>query len=68
MFEKGRLMKDDILLDFTIRIIVDDVSPDNNPRSEFRASVYDEEDLLADGWGDTIDLAIRNAVMEWTTI
>jgi hypothetical protein len=60
-------VKDDILLDFTIRIIVDDVSPDNKPRSEFRASVYDEEDLLSDGWGDTIDSAISNAMDKWTT-
>jgi hypothetical protein len=59
-------MYDDILLDFTLRVIVDDVSPDDKPRSEFRASIYDEDsELLAEGWGETTQTAINSALADF---
>lgn len=44
--------RDEIVSDFTIRIIVDDVSEGKG--TEFRATIYDEAlDLVCDSWGDT---------------
>lgn len=49
--------RDEITSDFTLRIIVDDVSGGSG--TEFRASIYDSElDLICDAWGDTNDEAI----------
>jgi hypothetical protein len=51
----------DIVYKGAIIVIVDDVS--NGKGTEFRSSLYDEEDLiLADGWGDTIELAINDSL------
>jgi len=44
--------REDITSDFTLRIIVDDVSEGRG--TEFRATIYDEAlDLICDSWGDT---------------
>lgn len=49
--------REDITSDFTLRIIVDDVS--GGKGTEFRATIYDEDlDLVCDAWGDTKDEAI----------
>lgn len=49
--------REDITSDFTLRIIVDDVS--GGKGTEFRATIYDEDlDLVCDAWGDTNDEAI----------
>lgn len=49
--------RDVITSDFTLRVIVDDVS--DGKGTEFRATIYDEElDLVCDAWGDTNDEAI----------
>jgi hypothetical protein len=49
--------RDEITSDFTLRIIVDDVSEGKG--TEFRATIYDEAlDLVCDSWGDTNDEAI----------
>lgn len=50
----------EVIRDFTIRIIVDDVS-DNG--TEFRASIYDEDlDLVGEGWSETTEQAIADAM------
>lgn len=59
-------MRDDIvadyLFDYRLRVIVDDVS--DGKRTEFRASIYDENnDLLNDGWGATVGNATHNALI-----
>lgn len=44
--------QDKIVADYTMRIIVDDVS--GGKGTEFRATIYDEAlDLVCDSWGDT---------------
>lgn len=49
--------REDITSDFTLRIIVDDVS--GGKGTEFRATIYDEDlDLVCDAWGDTNDEAV----------
>lgn len=49
--------RDVITSDFTLRVIVDDVS--DGKGTEFRATIYDEAlDLVCDAWGDTNDEAI----------
>jgi hypothetical protein len=59
----------DVVLDFSnLRIQVDDVS--DGKRTEFRASIYDENnelELQVDGWGDTEVEAIASAFEGWIT-
>jgi hypothetical protein len=59
-------MKDDIIEDYKLRIIVDDVSGD---QTEFRASVYnDAQELIGEAWESTPKnaalVAIRDALGE----
>lgn len=54
-------MKDDIVLDFTYRFIVDDVS--DGEGTEFRCSIYDTDvNLCGEGWGSTTNEAILDAM------
>jgi hypothetical protein len=54
-------MKDDIVLDFTYRFIVDDVS--DGEGTEFRCSIYDaDENLCGEGWGSTTNEATLDAM------
>lgn len=57
------MVKDDILLDFSLRFIIDDVSPEDKPRTEFRASVYDgDNELLIECWSSTISKVTKLAM------
>ncbi len=50
---------DEVVLNETNRTIVDVVATEP---LEFRASIYDaDDDLIADGWGDTIGNAVADA-------
>jgi len=54
-------IKDDIVLDFYLRLIVDDIS--EGQRKEFRCSVYDSENnLITEGWAETPNLATKQAM------
>lgn len=54
-------IKDDIVLDFYLRLIIDDIS--QGQRKEFRCSVYDSEsNLITEGWAETPNLATRQAM------
>lgn len=55
--------KDDIVYDSTIRIIVDDVS--GGKRTEFRASIWDGEGLLSEGWGGSVAGSVQASVIDW---
>lgn len=54
-----------IIMEFELKFVIDLVSdPDDTP--EYRCSVYDEDsDLMADGWGSTPNMAIRQAMKEY---
>lgn len=52
----------DIVEDSTLRIVIDDVSA--GARTEFRASVYDRDELIAEAWGNTIAEAAAGATAE----
>jgi hypothetical protein len=52
-------MEDDIVFDVEVRVIVDDVS--GGAGREFRASVYRDGELWADGWGADAGLAVGDA-------
>jgi hypothetical protein len=55
-------MKDDIIEDYTLRVIVDDVSGD---RTEFRASVYnDGGNLIGEAWEDNTQKAVMVALTD----
>jgi hypothetical protein len=55
-------MKDDIVEDYTLRVIVDDVSED---KTEFRASVYnDGGNLIGEAWEDTPNKAALVAITD----
>lgn len=54
-------IKDEIIEDFTLRFIIDDVLDGK----EFRCSIYDgENNLMCDGFGDTPKQATMNAMEE----
>jgi hypothetical protein len=54
-------MKDQIIRDISLRIILDDVGTPESP--EYRASLYDQSlALVAEGWGDTLEEATNWAV------
>jgi hypothetical protein len=54
-------MKDQIIRDISLRIILDDVG--TLDLTEYRASIYDESlDLVAEGWGNTLEEATNWAV------
>jgi hypothetical protein len=54
-------MKDQIIRDISLRIILDDVGTLDSP--EYRASIYDGSlDLVAEGWGNTLEEATNWAV------
>ncbi len=54
-------MKDDIILDFYLRMIIDDIS--DGKGTEFRCSVYDaENNFICEGWGQTPNLATKQAM------
>lgn len=54
-------IKDEIIEDFTLRFIIDDVLDGK----EFRCSIYDRENnLVSDGFGDTPKQATMNAMEE----
>jgi uncharacterized membrane protein affecting hemolysin expression len=55
-------MKDNILEDYKLHIIIDDVSED---RTEFRASVYnDSGNLIGEAWEDTPNKAALVAITD----
>lgn len=60
MNEMEKKMEDDIVWDVELRVIVDDVS--DGTRNEFRASVYRDGELIAEGWGRSVPLAMADAV------
>jgi hypothetical protein len=54
-------MKDQIIRDISLRIILDDVGTLDLP--EYRASIYDRSlDLVAEGWGNTLEEATNWAI------
>ena len=54
------VFKTQIIQDYTIRIVVDDVSENG---TEYRSSIYDDQlDLIAEGWGQTPELATKQAM------
>jgi hypothetical protein len=54
-------MKDQIIRDISLRIILDDVGTLESP--EYRASIYDRSlDLVAEGWGNTLEEATNWAI------
>ena len=56
-------MRDRIISDYTVRIIVDIVSADDEP-IEYRASIYDEDgELIGENWGSTDTEAISKALL-----
>jgi hypothetical protein len=57
-------MTDDIVMDFNLRFIIDDVS--DGEGTEFRCSVYDSENnLISEGWADTPNLATKQAMEDY---
>lgn len=54
----------DILQDFTLRFITDDVSDGRG--SEYRCSVYDEDsNLIGEAWADNHAEAMLEAIADW---
>ncbi len=54
-------MKDQIVMDISLRIILDDVGTPEAP--EYRASIYDGSiNLVAEGWGNTLEEATNWAM------
>lgn len=55
-------MKDDIIEDYGLRVIVDDISEDE---TEFRASIYnDGGNLIGEAWEDTPRKAVLVAITD----
>ena len=55
-------MKDDIIEDYKLRVIIDDISGD---RTEFRASVYnDGGNLIGEAWEDSTQKAALVALTD----
>jgi uncharacterized membrane protein affecting hemolysin expression len=55
-------MKDDIVEDYKLRVIIDDISGD---RTEFRASVYnDGGNLIGEAWEDSTQKAALVALTD----
>ena len=55
-------MKDNIIQDYKLRVIVDDVSEDE---TEFRASVYnDGGNLIGEAWEDDTEKAVLVALTD----
>jgi uncharacterized membrane protein affecting hemolysin expression len=55
-------MKDDIIEDYKLHVIIDDISEDE---TEFRASVYsDTGNLIGEAWEDTPNKAALVAITD----